>query len=142
MRALLPLPVPLTDWRRYFSLFITYTPYTIYQYGFKGWGKMILRDGWKYFILAACDVEGNFLVVKVSYIQLNDPSIQLIPARAPGVRLHDPAIVHAARRMGHPRLPPLLLDLHAPQIPLVPARGKSRPRAAYPSLTTCATRVS
>ena len=25
---------------------------------------MILRDGWKYFILAACDVEGNFLVVK------------------------------------------------------------------------------
>lgn len=32
--------------------------------GFKGWGKMILRDGWKYFILAACDVEGNFLVVK------------------------------------------------------------------------------
>ncbi|KAF9642691.1 DUF914-domain-containing protein [Thelephora ganbajun] len=32
----------------YFSLFIVYTPYTIY----------------KYFILAACDVEGNFLVVK------------------------------------------------------------------------------
>ena len=25
---------------------------------------MIIRDGWKYFILAACDVEGNFLVVK------------------------------------------------------------------------------
>ncbi|KAK7686366.1 hypothetical protein QCA50_010590 [Cerrena zonata] len=48
----------------YFSLFVIYTPYTIYQYGFKGWGKMILKDGWKYFILAACDVEGNFLVVK------------------------------------------------------------------------------
>jgi solute carrier family 35 protein F1/2 len=48
----------------YFSLFITYTPYTIYKYGFVGWGKLILRDGWKYFILAACDVEGNFLVVK------------------------------------------------------------------------------
>ncbi|KAF7972757.1 hypothetical protein HWV62_17128 [Athelia sp. TMB] len=48
----------------YFSLFCVYTPYTIYQYGFKGWGKMILRDGWKYFILASCDVEGNFLVVK------------------------------------------------------------------------------
>ncbi|KAH8093802.1 DUF914-domain-containing protein [Cristinia sonorae] len=48
----------------YFSLFIIYTPYTIYQYGFKGWGKMIWKDGWKYFILAACDVEGNFLVVK------------------------------------------------------------------------------
>ncbi|KAF5383522.1 hypothetical protein D9615_003591 [Tricholomella constricta] len=48
----------------YFSLFTIYTPYTIYQYGFKGWGKMVLKDGWKYFILAACDVEGNFLVVK------------------------------------------------------------------------------
>ncbi|KAG6869232.1 hypothetical protein C0993_009096 [Termitomyces sp. T159_Od127] len=35
------------------------------QDGFKGWGKMVFRDGWKYFILAAFDVEGNFLVVKV-----------------------------------------------------------------------------
>ncbi|RXW23971.1 hypothetical protein EST38_g1867 [Candolleomyces aberdarensis] len=49
---------------KYFSLFAIYTPYTIYQYGWKGWGKMILKDGWKYFILAACDVEANFLVVK------------------------------------------------------------------------------
>jgi solute carrier family 35 protein F1/2 len=48
----------------YFTLFIVYTPYTIYQYGFKGWAKVILHDGWKYIILAACDVEGNFLVVK------------------------------------------------------------------------------
>ncbi|KAG8942705.1 hypothetical protein FRC04_003535 [Tulasnella sp. 424] len=49
---------------RYFSLFVIYTPYTIYRYGWKGWGKLILRDGWKYFGLACCDVEGNFLVVK------------------------------------------------------------------------------
>ncbi|TFK26183.1 DUF914 domain membrane protein [Coprinopsis marcescibilis] len=48
----------------YFSLFAIYTPYTIYRYGFKGWGKMVLKDGWKYFILAACDVEANFLVIK------------------------------------------------------------------------------
>jgi len=48
----------------YFALFITYTPYTIYKYGFLGWGKMVVRDGWKYFILAACDVEANFIVVK------------------------------------------------------------------------------
>ncbi|KAF5335978.1 hypothetical protein D9611_006284 [Ephemerocybe angulata] len=48
----------------YFTLFIVYTPYTIYKYGFKGWGNMLLRDGWKYFILAACDVEANFMVVK------------------------------------------------------------------------------
>ncbi|TFK51739.1 DUF914-domain-containing protein [Heliocybe sulcata] len=57
------LPTTQT-WFLYFSLFVVYTPYTIYQYGFKGWGKMILRDGWKYVFLAACDVEGNFLVVK------------------------------------------------------------------------------
>lgn len=25
---------------------------------------MVLRDGWKYFLLACCDVEGNFLAVK------------------------------------------------------------------------------
>jgi len=57
--------LPTTQgWFLYFSLFITYTPYTIYKYGFKGWGRMILKDGWKYFILAATDVEGNFLVVK------------------------------------------------------------------------------
>jgi solute carrier family 35 protein F1/2 len=48
----------------YFSLFIIYTPYTMYKYGLKGWGMMVLRDGWKYAFLAACDVEGNFLVVK------------------------------------------------------------------------------
>ncbi|KAF8605903.1 DUF914-domain-containing protein [Ceratobasidium sp. AG-I] len=48
----------------YFSLFVVYTPYTIYKYGFRGWGNVIIKDGWKYFILAACDVEGNFLVVK------------------------------------------------------------------------------
>jgi len=48
----------------YFSLFVIYTPYTIYQYGFEGWLNLIVRDGWKYFILAACDVEGNFMVVK------------------------------------------------------------------------------
>lgn len=48
----------------YFSLFIVYTPYTMYRYGLGGWGKMVLRDGWKYLLLAACDVEGNFMVVK------------------------------------------------------------------------------
>lgn len=48
----------------YCSLFLVYTPYTIYKYGFKGWLMMIYKDGWKYIILAASDVEGNFLVVK------------------------------------------------------------------------------
>jgi len=37
----------------------------------KGWFNMLLRDGWKYIFLAACDVEGNFLVVKAySYTTL------------------------------------------------------------------------
>ncbi|KAF9786380.1 DUF914-domain-containing protein [Thelephora terrestris] len=48
----------------YFTLFVVYTPYTIYKYGFVGWGKVVFYDGWKYCILATCDVEGNFLVVK------------------------------------------------------------------------------
>jgi solute carrier family 35 protein F1/2 len=48
----------------YFTLFSVYTPYTIYKYGFNGWLKVVFYDGWRYFILAACDVEGNFLVVK------------------------------------------------------------------------------
>ncbi|CAE6532432.1 unnamed protein product [Rhizoctonia solani] len=48
----------------YFTLFIVYTPYTIYKYGFKGWANVVIEDGWKYFILAACDVEANFMVIK------------------------------------------------------------------------------
>ncbi|KAJ7245111.1 DUF914-domain-containing protein [Mycena haematopus] len=48
----------------YFTLFVVYTPYTMYRYGFLGWCKMVARDGWRYVILAACDVEGNFMVVK------------------------------------------------------------------------------
>ncbi|KAF8261903.1 DUF914-domain-containing protein [Lactarius quietus] len=47
----------------YLSLFMSYTPYTIYRYGFDGWLKVIYKSGWKYIILAACDVEANFLVV-------------------------------------------------------------------------------
>jgi len=70
--------VPTTQtWFLYFSLFIVYTPYTIYKYGFKGWFKVILKDGWKYIILAASDVEGNFLVVK-AYQSTNILSCMLL----------------------------------------------------------------
>ena len=31
----------------YVLLNIIFTPYTMYRYGFKGWGKMVLRNGWK-----------------------------------------------------------------------------------------------
>ncbi|KZS94593.1 DUF914-domain-containing protein [Sistotremastrum niveocremeum HHB9708] len=74
------LPTTQT-WFLYFSLFVIYTPYTMYQYGMKGWGKMVLRDGWKYVILGACDVEGNFLVVK-AYQYTNLLSCMLLDAWA------------------------------------------------------------
>ncbi|OAX38741.1 DUF914-domain-containing protein [Rhizopogon vinicolor AM-OR11-026] len=48
----------------YLSLFIIFTPYTIHRYGIRGWGKLVFRDGWKYFLFAAADVQGNFLAVK------------------------------------------------------------------------------
>ncbi|KAF8318755.1 DUF914-domain-containing protein [Clavulina sp. PMI_390] len=57
--------IPTTQtWFLYFSICVVYTPITMYKYGLKGWGRLVLHDGWKYIILAACDVEGNFLVVK------------------------------------------------------------------------------
>lgn len=31
----------------YFALFAVYTPYTVYRYGFKGWGQLLYKDGWK-----------------------------------------------------------------------------------------------
>jgi len=65
----------------YFSICTVYTPYTIYQYGFKGWFKLIYKDGWKYIVLAVCDVEGNFLVVK-AYQYTNLLSCMLLDAWA------------------------------------------------------------
>lgn len=32
----------------YFFLNLIYTPYTIYRYGWKAYGKMLITDGWKY----------------------------------------------------------------------------------------------
>ena len=43
---------------------------------------MIWHDGWKYIILAACDVEGNFLVVK-AYNYTNLLSCMLLDACVP-----------------------------------------------------------
>ncbi len=47
----------------YVLLNIIYTSFTIYKYGFKRWTKLLWKDGWRYFILAFCDVEGNYFVV-------------------------------------------------------------------------------
>lgn len=48
----------------YVLLNIVYTSYTIYKYGFAKYWKMIRKDFWRYIILAAVDVEGNYFVVK------------------------------------------------------------------------------
>ncbi|KAH8924285.1 DUF914-domain-containing protein [Atractiella rhizophila] len=48
----------------YCLLNVVYTPTTIYKYGWKGYWEMLKKDGWKYFILAVFDVEGNYSVVK------------------------------------------------------------------------------
>ncbi|CBX97412.1 hypothetical protein IAQ61_007170 [Plenodomus lingam] len=61
----------------YVLLNLIYTTYTIYQYGLKGWGKLILKDGWRFFILAFFDVEGNYFVV-LAYRYTTILSAQLI----------------------------------------------------------------
>ncbi|CAD6578659.1 MAG: hypothetical protein CYPHOPRED_000641, partial [Cyphobasidiales sp. Tagirdzhanova-0007] len=47
----------------YFALMSIYTPITLYKYGFRAWGKMVMTDGWKYMILGTVDVFGNFATV-------------------------------------------------------------------------------
>ncbi|KAL7275413.1 hypothetical protein RUND412_001641 [Rhizina undulata] len=47
----------------YAVLNVVFTGYTIHQYGFKNWGLMMWKDGWKYIILAFMDVEANYFTV-------------------------------------------------------------------------------
>ncbi|TRX98571.1 hypothetical protein FHL15_000645 [Xylaria flabelliformis] len=61
----------------YVLLTIIYLTYTLYQYGFKKFGGILLRDGWKYFILSFLDVEGNYFTV-LAYNYTNILSAQLI----------------------------------------------------------------
>lgn len=61
----------------YVLLNAIYTGYTIYKYGFNGWGKMLYKDGWKYVILSFCDVEGNYFTV-LAYRYTTILSAQLI----------------------------------------------------------------
>lgn len=61
----------------YILLALIYTSYTIYKYGFKGWFRLIWKDGWRYFILAFCDVEGNYFTV-LAYRYTTILSAQLI----------------------------------------------------------------
>ncbi|KAK5730901.1 hypothetical protein LTR15_000839 [Elasticomyces elasticus] len=61
----------------YVLLTLIYGSITIYKYGFKGWLRMIYQDGWKYFILAFLDVEGNYFTV-LAYRYTTILSAQLI----------------------------------------------------------------
>jgi solute carrier family 35 protein F1/2 len=61
----------------YILLSLIYTSYTLYKYGFKGWCKLVYKDGWRYFILAFCDVEGNYFTV-LAYRYTTILSAQLI----------------------------------------------------------------
>ncbi|KAI0008190.1 DUF914-domain-containing protein [Xylariaceae sp. FL0662B] len=61
----------------YILLSIIFLPFTIYQHGPKKYGKILLRDGWKYFILSFMDVEGNYFTV-LAYRYTNILSAQLI----------------------------------------------------------------
>lgn len=61
----------------YALLTVIFTPYTMYRYGLKGWFQLVWRDGWKYIILAFCDVEGNYFIV-LAYQYTTMLSAQLI----------------------------------------------------------------
>ena len=61
----------------YILLSLIYTSYTLYKYGLKGWCKLVAKDGWRYFILAFCDVEGNYFTV-LAYRYTTILSAQLI----------------------------------------------------------------
>jgi solute carrier family 35 protein F1/2 len=61
----------------YVLLNLIYTTWTIYKYGFKGWLKLIWKDGWRFFVLAFLDVEGNYFVV-LAYRYTTILSAQLI----------------------------------------------------------------
>ncbi|KAF1847320.1 DUF914-domain-containing protein [Cucurbitaria berberidis CBS 394.84] len=61
----------------YILLNLVYTSYTIYKYGFKKWLRLVIFDGWRFFILAFFDVQGNYFVV-LAYRYTTILSAQLI----------------------------------------------------------------
>ena len=61
----------------YVLLNVIYTSTTLYKYGYKRWLRLIWTDGWRYFILAFCDVEGNYFTV-LAYRYTTILSAQLI----------------------------------------------------------------
>ena len=56
---------------------IVYSTYTIYRYGFGGYGRFLWHSWWRYIILSFCDVEGNYFTV-LAYRYTTILSAQLI----------------------------------------------------------------
>jgi hypothetical protein len=73
------------------------------------------------FILAACDVEGNFMVVK-AYQYTDLLSCMLLNSWALFPRLEPPVLNIALEQMGDSIVPVLLMVVHADQVYLDPAR--------------------
>ncbi|KAI1854325.1 hypothetical protein JX265_012494 [Neoarthrinium moseri] len=61
----------------YTLLALIYVPITFFKHGPKKYGKVVLRDGWKYFILSFLDVLGNYFTV-LAYNYTNQLSAQLL----------------------------------------------------------------
>jgi len=61
----------------YVLLTLIYTSFTVYRYGFRGWWRLVRKDGWRYFIFAFFDVEGNYFTV-LAYRYTTILSAQLI----------------------------------------------------------------
>jgi len=76
------------------------------------------------FILAACDVEANFIVVK-AYQYTNLLSCMLLNSYVPSTRWEPPVLKNALEQLGDPVVRVLLLAVHADQVHLDPARCAS-----------------
>lgn len=61
----------------YVLLTMIYLPVTLFKYGPKKYLRIVLRDGWKYFILSFFDVQGNYFTV-LAYRYTNLLSAQLL----------------------------------------------------------------
>ncbi|KAK4156787.1 hypothetical protein C8A00DRAFT_40801 [Chaetomidium leptoderma] len=61
----------------YALLTLIWLPITLHHHGARKWFSIVLRDGWKYFILSFLDVEGNYFTV-LAYDSTNILSAQLI----------------------------------------------------------------
>lgn len=48
----------------YAVLALIYLPYTMYRYGFRRFTRLVIYDGWKFFLFSFADVEGNYFVTK------------------------------------------------------------------------------